>query len=242
MVYIIAIVLILGGGVVFYFGMRKARLRNHVIETPTSRIGSLGSGGLVEIKGKPETDVPLTTPYGNIECIYYRYKRERKEWRRSYSSSSSSRGRYTWRTIDSREEHCIFEINDGTGKIKVLPAKATFDAQRLIKQYVRAGDNAGGGIIGGIMNVASSLSGAGDERVTEYAIPTNSEIYALGDVSRRGDGLYLDSEMNGILFLSYRSEEQLVSNLWWKAFGLRILGAVIVAAGAAMIIYSIATG
>jgi len=239
MVYIIAVVLLLGGGVVFYFGMKKASLRSHVIDTPTSRIGGLAGGEFAEVKGRAEADMPLATPYGGVECIYYRHKRERKEWRRSYSSSSSSRGRYKWRTIDNREEHCIFYVNDDTGRIKVLPAKASFDAQRLVKEHVSGGGSAGGGILGGIVNVATSLSGAGDERVTEYAIPAGTEVYAIGDVSRRGEDLFLDKDMTGILFVSYRSEEELTSNLWWKAMGLRIAGGVVIAAGLAMIVYSL---
>lgn len=237
-VLIVAIALMVVGAVVFYVGMRKARLRSLVLETQTSKIGSLAGGEFAEVKGTVECDVPLRTPYGGIECVYYRHKRERKEWRRSSSGSKRSR----WRTISSSKQYTVFRIRDDSGTIKVSPQKALFDAPRVVEEYVRPGDSVGGGVLGGVVNVAASFTGSGDERVRESAIQVGSEVYALGDVVRRREELYLDKGPSKALFVSHKREEHLVSSLGWWALGLRILGGVIAAGGIGVLVYYLTSG
>jgi hypothetical protein len=62
------------GAVIFRKGFGKLKMKRFIEDTPTSKIRSLAMG-FVEVYGKvtPIASGILKSPFGNIECIYFRY-------------------------------------------------------------------------------------------------------------------------------------------------------------------------
>jgi hypothetical protein len=228
---IIAAVFVVIGVIVFYIGMRKARLKNLVAKTQTSDIAGLVGGEFAEIKGTVECDSPLKTPYGQQDCVYYYHRRERRERRRSSSSST----RTTWRTVASDKSTTPFRLRDGTGAVEVRPLRAKIDAPRVLEDYVRPGDDMDG-VVGGVVKVIGALSGTGQERIRESAIVVGSRVYVLGDVIREGENFHLGKGMSKVFFISHKSEEELLSSLSRWAIGLKALGVLAAALGIAIMI------
>ncbi|MBL7084538.1 MAG: hypothetical protein ISS43_00325 [Candidatus Omnitrophica bacterium] len=99
----------------FFWGFKRLRRKRLIENIPTSTIRGLAMG-LVELSGRAEKTNVLKSPLTNTECILYKYLVE------EYRSSGKS-GR--WVTIASGNSfYSPFWLNDGTGKIMVLPQAA----------------------------------------------------------------------------------------------------------------------
>jgi len=99
----------------FFKGFKRLYEKRLIENTPTSTIRGLAMG-LVELTGKAEKIKTFRAPFSGSECVFYRYTVER------YQSSGRS-GR--WVLIASGDsQYCPFYLNDGTGKIMLLPQGA----------------------------------------------------------------------------------------------------------------------
>ena len=101
----------------FFWGFMRLRRKRKIENIPTSTVRSLAMG-IVELTGKAEVSKGLKSPLTNAECTLYRYTIE--EYRRSGKSGH-------WVTIAKGDSFsCFFWLNDGTGKVMVLPRGAEF--------------------------------------------------------------------------------------------------------------------
>ena len=99
----------------FFWGFTRLRRERKIENIPTSTIRSLALG-LVELVGKAKKTKPLLSPFNKAECVFYRYSIER------YQSSGRSGN---WIKIAGGDStYSPFWLDDGTGKILVLPDKA----------------------------------------------------------------------------------------------------------------------
>ncbi len=107
----IAAVLLLWGG--FHYIRLKRRIEN----TPTSKVRSVAMG-LVEVHGRTKRLYALVAPMTQSACAWYRLRKYRKDNNKS------------WKLIkEVNSNHVPFQIDDGTGRVIVVPAGASIKAK-----------------------------------------------------------------------------------------------------------------
>ncbi len=102
----IAMVGVLGLGL-FAGGFRKLRTARRILDTPTTKVRSLALGS-VEVAGSATTDEPLAAPFSGKPAAYWIAEVEelhKKDWKRVRREASSE----------------PFFVDDGTGRVAVLP-------------------------------------------------------------------------------------------------------------------------
>jgi hypothetical protein len=99
----------------FFKGFKLLNEKRLIEDIPTSTVRGLAMG-LVELNGKAKKSNILSSPLTGVECVFYRYTIERYE-NRGRSSS--------WVVIAKADSsYCSFCLDDGTGKIMVVPQGA----------------------------------------------------------------------------------------------------------------------
>ena len=170
---IAVVMLLLGLGMLAagYFCLKRKRLMQNV---PTSKVKGVFIG-LNELKGAARVAEPLTSYLAEEKCIWYSYKIE-EEWERSVTSNdgdgnSKTERKSGWTIIDEGEERKVFDLEDDTGQIRVLPERAKFIGDRVLQDTVRRTESLyhGKGPRGDI------LDSTGRRRFVEHAIRTDSD-------------------------------------------------------------------
>jgi len=108
----------LGSGVwSFFWGFMRLRRKRKIENIPTSTVRGLAMG-LVELIGKAKKMSSIRSPLTATECVLYRYTVER------YQKSGRSGH---WVTIAQGDSFaCPFWLEDGTGRVMILPQGAEF--------------------------------------------------------------------------------------------------------------------
>jgi hypothetical protein len=109
----------------FYFLWRNFRRARLIADTPTARIRSAPQG-YVELagSGKPYDGGPAMSPLTGRECLWYRYRTERK----ATAGFGKARRSY-WRTVQSGESDHPFLLEDATDWCEVHPEGAEVTAR-----------------------------------------------------------------------------------------------------------------
>ncbi|MFH1379067.1 MAG: hypothetical protein ABII23_02195 [bacterium] len=141
----------------FVKGSKRLKQKRMIEDIPTSKIKSMALG-LVEIKGNILKTVDIKTPYSYTACVYYYFIKERYD--------RSSKGGGSWRVVNQGRSKQPFYIDDGSGKILVDP---------------RDIDLAGGPRY---VNYPGFLR---DERVKEWYLLNNEEVYLIGTACKARD-------------------------------------------------------
>ena len=245
--YIVAGAVIVAGVIFFAEGLRRARLRRRIAQTPTTPIRHLVQGQFAEIVGRISCAEPLTTPDGDMACVYYHYELQRIYGRTSDTGPS-------WETMDQREQRTAFTLTDASGSIEVDPAKARMDAPTVVHRAVEPGEQLPFGaenlvraprdpaekllhkVVG---KVAEKLAEGrtvklGEQRIRVTALPIDREAYVLCTIQRTPDGLLRAARGSGPFFISTKSERELLDELGRSSRVLRILGPIAVALGVAV--------
>jgi len=167
----LGLIMLIGGIVAFFFGFNRLKRKRMIENIPTSTVRAMAMGE-VELIGKAEAyHQPLTGPFTNSPCVYYRYKIEEHR---------SSGKRSHWATIAKGDSSASpFYLRDETGRVLVAPAKAemlidqklrTQTMSSQIEQFLtRSGMRAHG-----LFGFARPL------RFTEWHIKTDETSYVLG--------------------------------------------------------------
>jgi len=92
-------------------GIDAIRTYKLLKQTRTGEIGSVGSG-LAKLKGKVIPLNALTSPLGNTDCVYYKFKVEYYARRKR---------RYEWITALEETKASPFLVDDGTGRLFIDP-------------------------------------------------------------------------------------------------------------------------
>lgn len=167
--------------------MRRKRL---VDDIPTSRTQEVFIG-LVELKGRAESENPFTGFLSAKKCVYYHYKVE-EHWSRlvteTYTDAKGHVGVRTrqesgWTQVASGKEMQPFYLKDETGIILIQPEGADIQPQTLFDQTCGRSDPLyyAKGPQGSIANSDHR------RRFTEEAIPLHAELYIMGQSRERGD-------------------------------------------------------
>lgn len=119
------------GGVAFYLGWRELRERQLIRNIPTSKVRSLAVGA-VEVKGEARpADEALTSPLTGQEASIYQLEILR------YNPGGEESN---WNSVLEVGRRVPFEVDDGTGAVRVEPDGATLDLQLETTVEVDGGD------------------------------------------------------------------------------------------------------
>lgn len=108
-----------GGVFLLLYGFGNWKQKRLLEDYPISRIRSLAMGK-VEVVGTAVPRVPMRSPYGGVDCVYFRYQLQ--------EFVQDVQGRTRWRNVANGSSGGIpFGVKDDTGEIMVLPRGARVD-------------------------------------------------------------------------------------------------------------------
>jgi hypothetical protein len=113
------------GGFLFWQGFRKYREYRLLQDTPKAPVRSIPMG-LVHLTGKSTGAQPLESPLTRTPCYYY------KAWVELWTMKGKD-DRMDWETIRTEANAREFDLDDGTGKVKVVPYLADFNVSRTLQ-------------------------------------------------------------------------------------------------------------
>lgn len=186
----------------------------------------------------PETG-QLTAPESKLPCVWHKteVKEHYYEYRRD--SNGNRRRHNQTRTLSSYTSETPFLIDDGSGRVPVLPQGAEIDGEEKVVDRMERDVNKASGLLG-LANIAFSF---GDHTTgveyTESILRPGARLYVLGEVSdRRGEVQLGKPSEGGPMIISTRSEEEIVSSkrgtIKWSRIGMIVLipaGLVLVVLG-----------
>ncbi len=123
--YAYAIVGVLVGIFMLFYGFTQWTKFKKVADTSTSNVRSMAAG-LVELSGKTTAINVLTSPVSRKQCVYY--KVEHQTYIRGKRGGS-------WITTSIDRAYENFYLEDDTGKVEVDPRKADIDIPQKKVQY-----------------------------------------------------------------------------------------------------------
>ena len=241
------IVLIIAGGILFLIGgiialanIGSMRRRARILNTPTSPIAQAPGQGIVEVKGRvlPSEAGLVQAPFSGRTGVWVQIKVEELR--------SSGRNSY-WHTLLREADARPFLIDDGSGqvaRILVQGANIMVDPQNVANSgtFNDAMPHLEAFLQSRGLKSTSWLGFNKRMRYSEALIMPGDPLYALG-FSRREPGppvsdgyrmvpgtqlvLFASPGPNGELIVTNKSEEQLVSRLFWPF----TIGSIIAALG-----------
>lgn len=164
----------------FYWWWRSFKRYRIMAGTPTSRLRSAAQG-FIELAGhcQPLAEVLLNAPLTGTDCVWYRYKIEKRV--RSGKNSH-------WKTVESGVSERFFILRDETGECQINPAGAEIQPRH---RQVWRGSSRRPVPPGGKRGF---LSGLGSYRYTETRMHPGDPCYALGHFETlRPEALGLDA-------------------------------------------------
>jgi hypothetical protein len=255
---------VLGIGLVIARSSQSNKLMQ-IKGTETSKISELndltaevakemGAGSfnqIAEVKGRSGCDNPLTSELAHAECVYYSMQVTR-EYEETYwdTDSNGNRRQQTRRGSDSVAHNVRsvpFTVDDGTGKIKILPDGAQIVAEKVFSQF-QPGEAHGGTLsFGGLSFSLGGINfGGGGTRTLGYRyeeeiIPTGRDLYILGEAVDSGGELAIQKpkDKKNKFIVSVKSEEELIRGTTTTITVLLITGLLAGAGGITVAILSL---
>lgn len=236
----LGLVVMFGAGLLLvYHGFRKWQQMRLMQDTPTEKVRS-AAVGRTELTGTATPIDGIGTidqPFTDGECLVATYEIE--EWKEDNDDDGNDGH---WSSVDSGTLVTPFEVDDGTGSMRVEPEEdATFDISsenrtrfhvganrtppdEVVQFFERRYDDEDG-LLGRLLDWDPSVRGSEKRRYTQEVIPPGERVYLLGgarptdDASgSNADRLVLGRDGGSDEFIvSDRSEEELVSNYRWVA-------------------------
>ena len=218
---VIAVGAVLGAGsALVYRQSLKAQKEFDYMQRMNASCNAVSHGVMAELTGKA---VPvassLKAPKSGKDCVYYRFKVERREAQHTKNGTS-----YSWVVISGSAEGVPFYLDDGTGKV-LLDLSGAKDVDAL-KSFESVDGNPA--VQGNVMGFNLSL-GSQPMRYTEYCIPVGQQFYAMGLVKEDENGrphLVRPGDERPFV-VSCKSEEALKSERKGQAFWLKAGAAVL---------------
>jgi hypothetical protein len=229
---ILGVILILVAGGLLWSGrrtQRKVNLLRQAVPTTAANVAGAFPGELVSLTGNSRAERELLSEHSQTPCVYYESSVIREYERTERTAGSRNRPGRTRRsrtseTISSNSGSVPFFIEDESGKVRVVPDGAEFDAREVLNRFDPSADAGPSVSIGGFnMNLGTGSRTLG-YRYKESIIPVDDRVFVLGvvdesgQISRPGNG-----RENASLIVSYRDEASL-RDAWrrsarWQAYG-----------------------
>lgn len=191
-----AILLIVGGLVLFGFSWPLYKRHRVIADTPTAKAHSMAVGP-VELKGTAEVRpgaAPFTGPFSGLPCVSYRYVVEEQRTRtvtRTVNGKTTTHTETYWATVDSGQARGVFALRDETGIALVDPTGASLPESRATEYgshllrdpppHVQAFLQARGRTFEGLLGINKTM------RFREWRLEPGTRLYVLGTAIRRED-------------------------------------------------------
>jgi hypothetical protein len=234
---ILGVLLLVGAGVALWNRRQYSERMNLIRRAVKARAGEVGDafpGEVVALSGSAESEQALVSEQSQTPCIYYdfqivrRYERRRRgvtvggRDHRGRRRTGTHRGR---ETVAENEQWAPFRIEDDTGRVRVNPDGAWFEARKVMDRYEREDSNNLFGIPGLDVNLGFGGNQTLGYEIKENAIPTGSPVFVAGPVNEQGE---IERNRHHGLIVSYRSESALRDD-WGKRERRQLIGALIAA-------------
>jgi Gram-negative bacterial TonB protein C-terminal/E3 Ubiquitin ligase len=168
------------GAFIFILGFTKFRELRLIEDTPVEAVKSI-SMGRVHVQGKATGDECLTSLFTRTRCFYYDATIERYEYK--------DRAK-VWKTIREDCYYHSFYVDDGTGRVKVDPKGAEFEAAKTLfaefefSRIKKSNIDPSLGIPAPMKELADNfVHGDSPYRLTEYCIIAGHEANVIGTCS-----------------------------------------------------------
>jgi hypothetical protein len=180
---VITMVILAVIGAASLYGIFRFFHRSRIIDdTPTSKIRSAHQG-FVELEGQGRLmkGTPIISPLSQQQCLWYRYKIEKKVREHDIGHhSSSSHTNTSWETVDSGVSDNLFLLADETGICVIDPEGATvtpsFSKTWYGDRYYPVTD-----IHSASAALSMNLGSTGNKyRFSEKRIDVGEDLYVLG--------------------------------------------------------------
>jgi hypothetical protein len=125
MTHLLFLLFFLVGGWLIWLGFRKYREYRILADTPRASVRSIPMG-LVHLNGKSTGEHLLTSPLTRTPCYYY------KAWVELWAMKVKDNSK-EWKTIRTEADSRVFYLDDGTGKVTVIPNNADFYVTRTFQ-------------------------------------------------------------------------------------------------------------
>lgn len=217
--------------------LRAGRRQLLIDNLPTSKTSGVFMG-LVELKGRAESAMPLKSQFAGVECVWFRFTVKERSTERSTQTVSNSDGststrlttKTAWTTIASiTQDSMPFELQDDRGSIRVLPRGARVEPQLVMNRTVYRGDDLYESVY------HTEVSGSdGVRQIIEEAIRLHSRIYVVGQARQRRDVVAAEiaADPQAPLFVISTRDEASVSRSFRLSFwGIGLLGLAIAMLG-----------
>ena len=213
-------------GVAFSYGELGKIIR--MIRTPTSEIGALPFDEQVEIIGKADSEVTVSSPITKQTCVL---------WQVEVLEKRGSGKRSRWVKVYSDTSTKSFDVYDGTGKVQIYPSRFT---ELILHDDVRKSSGIFTSLDEGIQTALKDLGVDAKGslfnktmRVHERYIEQGDQIYVLGKMFSKNGIKVMDGE-SSLLIVSDQSELHVLGRFFWRIVINAILGVVI---GIALFLY-----
>lgn len=207
-VWVVGAVTLLVCLLVFYAGLsairngfRQYRRRARVRNTPTETVDSLAMGR-TELYGEVQPgEAALDQPFADGECVWVEWEiteRSRSD-RPTSDEGPSSTGNTSWGLVERDVAAVPFELDDGTGRVRVTDPQAAFDSNFESRwQFLLSDDRDTARSVATDETPPDSVRefcetrdievpGDGKRRYAQTVIDVGSEVYAYGEARRRDD-------------------------------------------------------
>jgi hypothetical protein len=202
--------------------LRKKRL---IDDMPTSK--TLGVFiGLAELKGRAESDQPLTSYLAAKQCVLYSWKVE-EHWSRTVTTMTSkgmqTRHESGWTTVAKNDVLPPIYLKDDMGIIRIVPQGAEIQDLQIFSKTCKHADPLYFSK-GPLQEIANSDH---ERRFVETAILLHSNLYVMGQARERADMVAAEiakDKKAPIFLISTRTEKQISSSLGGGFWGWMIAG------------------
>lgn len=109
------------GVLLFILGFKTYREYRVLAETPETPVRSIPMG-LVRVSGTATGDDRLTSPLTSVPCFYYRVQTEKRVKKENENGK--------WEKVGTETDERPFYLNDGTGRVLVMPHGAQHEVLR----------------------------------------------------------------------------------------------------------------
>jgi hypothetical protein len=125
MTHLLFLLFFLVGGWLIWLGFRKYREYRILADTPRASVRSIPMG-LVHLNGKSTGEHFLTSPLTRTPCYYF------KAWVELWTTKVKDNSK-EWKMIRTEADARVFYLDDGTGKVTVIPNNADFYVTRTFQ-------------------------------------------------------------------------------------------------------------
>ena len=219
------------------FGLRAGRRHRLVVNLPASKTTGVFLG-LVELRGSAEAETPLVSNLTATRCVAYRWRVE-ESWSRTVSedytdangrAQTRTRTETGWTTVGQGGEEIPFYLEDDCGVIRVQPAGAKLEPQRVLDRSCGPSDP----IYYGKGPAGSVPDSDHRRRFVEHAIPLHAPLLVVGQAREREDVVAAEIAADAhapVFLISTRSERQVSRSLRLQFWALGVLGLSVAVGG-----------